>query len=251
MSSAISIVERSDRLPMIHFALIELAKHLRFVAGGLSRVYFGKFKGEDVALKMLFAMELTPKVVTDFYYEVHVLHSLQHRNVVRCIGVSVMPPAVCLVLEYCPFGSLFDYLHKSRKRAVTMTPRMHRTDSENSILTENKNPIVSDTNRFSSASESEDSTAIKMRAMSRGGAALRPSFVSEVDDSDGRSTIVDYLRSSIGFGRPSIAKPAVEEFTVEDIFRMLADAARGVAFLHSKGYMHCDIKSPNFLVAAV
>ena len=33
--------------------------------------------------------------------------------------------------------------------------------------------------------------------------------------------------------------------------RMKRDCARGVAFLHSKGLMHCDIKSLNFLVNKV
>lgn len=33
--------------------------------------------------------------------------------------------------------------------------------------------------------------------------------------------------------------------------RMMRDCTRGVAFLHSKGLMHCDIKSLNFLVNKV
>jgi serine/threonine protein kinase len=32
---------------------------------------------------------------------------------------------------------------------------------------------------------------------------------------------------------------------------MMRDAIAGIAFLHEKGYMHCDIKSLNFLVAEV
>ncbi len=33
--------------------------------------------------------------------------------------------------------------------------------------------------------------------------------------------------------------------------RMMRDAVNAIAFLHSKGYMHCDIKSLNFLVTEV
>lgn len=33
-------------------------------------------------------------------------------------------------------------------------------------------------------------------------------------------------------------------------YDMILDAARGIAFMHNKGYMHCDIKSPNFLVTS-
>lgn len=32
--------------------------------------------------------------------------------------------------------------------------------------------------------------------------------------------------------------------------RMIRDCCAGVAFLHSKGLMHCDIKSLNFLVTS-
>jgi serine/threonine protein kinase len=32
---------------------------------------------------------------------------------------------------------------------------------------------------------------------------------------------------------------------------MMQEATRAVEFLHAKGYMHCDIKSLNFLVAKV
>ena len=33
--------------------------------------------------------------------------------------------------------------------------------------------------------------------------------------------------------------------------KMMKDAISGVAFLHSRGYLHCDIKSLNFLVDEV
>lgn len=33
--------------------------------------------------------------------------------------------------------------------------------------------------------------------------------------------------------------------------RMMRDAAASIAFLHSRGVMHCDIKSLNFLVDEV
>lgn len=102
----------SRRLPIIHFGFIQLDEHLGYVAGGLSRVYFGKIKKTPVAVKILFAMELTPQVVEAFYNEVQILYSLQHPNVITCLGISVMPPAVCVILEHCRHGSLFDYLYK-------------------------------------------------------------------------------------------------------------------------------------------
>lgn len=56
-------------------------------------------------------MELTPANVVSFCDEATTLNSLQHANIVKCFGVAVMPPALCLVTEFCFYGSLFDFLH--------------------------------------------------------------------------------------------------------------------------------------------
>ena len=117
-----------NSLPLIHFGSITLHQHVGFVAGGTSRVYFGKWGKKEVALKILFTMELTPDVVAEFYNEVQILNTLQHRNVVQCLGISVMPPSISLVMEHCVYGSLFDYLYK-----IKQSKRPHsRTDSSSS-----------------------------------------------------------------------------------------------------------------------
>lgn len=51
-----------------------------------------------VAIKFLFCLELTPERVVEFCEEATLLNSLKHPNVVTCHGVSVMPPAISLVL---------------------------------------------------------------------------------------------------------------------------------------------------------
>ena len=81
----------------------------RYVAGGFSRVYFGHIGKTKVALKMLFAIELCPSDVREFYKEAAVLDSLRHPNVVECLGVCVMPPALVICLEYCKVGDLCSY----------------------------------------------------------------------------------------------------------------------------------------------
>ena len=61
---------------------------------------------------MLFAMELDRAIFRDFVQEARVLYSLRrHVNVLACLGVAIMPPAACLVTEYCGFGSLFEFLN--------------------------------------------------------------------------------------------------------------------------------------------
>ncbi|KAJ1417670.1 hypothetical protein B484DRAFT_453910, partial [Ochromonadaceae sp. CCMP2298] len=103
---------RRDRLPVLHFGLMVFDTDLRYVAGGFSRVYFGTLRRQRVAFKVLFAMELNPEGVREFYKEASVLHELRHPNVVACFGVCVMPPALTIVLESCKYGSLFDFLYK-------------------------------------------------------------------------------------------------------------------------------------------
>lgn len=104
-------MQRSAKsLPVIHFSSIEFNVKKSFIAGGLSRVYFGKYNQREVAIKVLFAIELTPQVVTEFYKEVEVMYMLSDENVVQCLGISVMPPTICVILEYCHHGSLYDFI---------------------------------------------------------------------------------------------------------------------------------------------
>jgi hypothetical protein len=105
---------RQGSVPFIHFGLIELEKDMGFVVGGFSRVYFGKYNNKQIALKMLYVMELTPRTVSDFCQEARLLSKLKHDNVIQCRGVCVMPPAISIVLEFCKYGSLFDVLYKPR-----------------------------------------------------------------------------------------------------------------------------------------
>lgn len=87
----------------IHYRMISITVTIytffrsKFVAGGTARVYRGMFQSKDVAIKFLFHMDLTPSHVVSFIDEATILHSLAHPNIVKCYGVSVMPPALCLV----------------------------------------------------------------------------------------------------------------------------------------------------------
>lgn len=58
--------------------------------------------------------------------------------------------------------------------------------------------------------------------------------------SDSRSSLLltgDTVRNSLGYCLPTPLR-----------LKMVRDCCAGVAFLHSRGLMHCDIKSLNFLV---
>lgn len=118
MASNMASIEHSKtrRFPLLHFGLIRFEKRMEYVAGGFSRVYFGHIGRNKVALKMLFAIELNPSDVKEFYKEAAVLDVLRHPNVIECLGVCVMPPALVIALEYCKYGSLFEFLYNARPK---------------------------------------------------------------------------------------------------------------------------------------
>jgi serine/threonine protein kinase len=100
-----------NNVRIINFAYLSLGKKYTILgAGGTSRVYRGTYKGEPVAIKMIYCMDLTPAVVSNFYEEAIVLSALQHPNVVKLIGVCVLPPSLCLVMELCE-SNMFDFIH--------------------------------------------------------------------------------------------------------------------------------------------
>jgi hypothetical protein len=111
LAESITTLEKKV-VPIIPFTFIQIDSS-HFFSGGTARVYRGQYGHESVAVKFLFCLELTTERVADFCAEATLLNSLQHDNVVKCFGVSVMPPAMCLVTEFCLYGSLFDFLHNT------------------------------------------------------------------------------------------------------------------------------------------
>jgi hypothetical protein len=93
-----------------------------------------------VAIKVLFAIELTPLIVAKFYSEIQAMYHLQHENVIKCLGISVMPPTICVILEFCPHGSLYDYLY-SASDSVAMSLRS--SDASVALSVENLKKLES------------------------------------------------------------------------------------------------------------
>ncbi|KAK6118795.1 hypothetical protein DH2020_047486 [Rehmannia glutinosa] len=98
--------------------------------------YRGVYLGQDVAIKVLRSEHLNNSLEVEFAQEVAILRQaldrcltptsvvlldktimtqiqVQHENVVRFIGACTKLPHLCIVTEYMPGGSLYDYLHKN------------------------------------------------------------------------------------------------------------------------------------------
>ena len=93
MSDVLSSYERdkNSKLPLLHFGLITLDENLGFVAGGFSRVYFGTLKHQRVAVKVMFAMELTSSDVEDFFNETKVCNDV----VITVTKTIIFAPKSC------------------------------------------------------------------------------------------------------------------------------------------------------------
>ncbi|MBA0775549.1 hypothetical protein Gotri_010687, partial [Gossypium trilobum] len=92
----------------------------RIASGSCGDLYHGVYLGQDVAVKFLRSEHLNDAMEDEFTQEVAILREVQHKNVVRFIGACTRSPHLCIVTEYMPGGSLYDYLHKNHN-VLTLT----------------------------------------------------------------------------------------------------------------------------------
>ena len=81
----------------------------RIGRGSYGDVVHATWKGTDVAVKVLNRLEVA-KAVDDFKREVALLLRLRHPNVVLFMGANLAGPDMCIVMEYCAQGSLYQVL---------------------------------------------------------------------------------------------------------------------------------------------
>ena len=116
LQSAQSLADIMDRMrtqgsvKMLNFACIKLNNAAPLGAGSFSKVFKGMYKREEVAIKLIYTLDLTVDVIQRISAEASILSSIRHTNVVKILGVSVLPPSVCIILELCQYGSLSDVL---------------------------------------------------------------------------------------------------------------------------------------------
>ncbi|KAB2635239.1 serine/threonine-protein kinase HT1-like [Pyrus ussuriensis x Pyrus communis] len=85
----------------------------RIASGSCGDLYRGIYLGQDVAVKILRSEHLNDALEDEFAQEVAILREVHHSNVVRFIGACTKSPHLCIVTEYMPGGSLYDYLHNN------------------------------------------------------------------------------------------------------------------------------------------
>ena len=75
-------------------------------SGAQGAVFVGKYKGEAVAVK---------KVKEEHEVDIKHLRKLNHPNIVQFRGVCTQAPVFCIVMEYCPYGPLFNLLREGKE----------------------------------------------------------------------------------------------------------------------------------------
>ena len=201
LADSITMLEKKV-VPIIPFSFIEI-DNSRYFSGGTARVYRGKYGAYSVAVKFLFCLELTPERVADFCAEATLLNSLQHDNVVGCYGVSVMPPAMCLVTEFCLYGSLFDFLHKTDM----VVSEYHEGNSSNTDVHGNRGRLgTGSTHAWTSPSVSSESGEMSS------GSPVRSRSASS-HNSDSHRDSLEIINSNVGSKhiRPILDLPDIKE----------------------------------------
>lgn len=92
--------------------------HLKFekqiASGSYGELFKGTYRSQEVAIKILKHERLNADLQREFAQEVYIMRKVRHKNVVQFIGACTKPPTLCIITEYMPGGSLYDFLHKQK-----------------------------------------------------------------------------------------------------------------------------------------
>ena len=247
---------------LLNFAYISLDKNKQLGTGSFSRVYRGKYRKQSCAVKLIFTLDLTLDVIKRVAAEAQLLSLIRHPNVVDILGVSVLPPSVCILLELCINGSLGDMLRNNAAMTSTLC---------------GFNPVLVNDGPY----DISDGSSLVTTACMRGFINGFNSFISYNDVTfsptgyDGNnsqrsvsSNANTLLSASTGTGMPSnssnpnapgstysaptITPEQIQALSINwtDRLFLAVGCARGLAALHkfSDDLCHRDIKSFNFLI---
>lgn len=82
--------------------------------GGFSTIHKGRYCGIDVAVKKIFNPNINEELMSQINNELIMLSRYRHPNIVLLIGAITVPPTLCIVMDYCREGTLYDLLHKKK-----------------------------------------------------------------------------------------------------------------------------------------
>ncbi|KAH6835072.1 ACT-like protein tyrosine kinase family protein [Perilla frutescens var. hirtella] len=111
LEKAIAAAQRKSEDWEIDWRLLKIGE--KITAGSCGDLYRGVYLCQDVAVKVLKSKHLNNSLEGEFAQEVAILRQVQYENVVHFIGACTKLQHLCIVTEYMPRGSLYEYLHKN------------------------------------------------------------------------------------------------------------------------------------------
>jgi len=101
-------------LPIIKSTELHI-QHPPFASGAFGKVYKGKCRGMDVAVKVLDGIEWDQTVLDEFIQEVGIMARLRNPNILLCMGACTEEEYgqnnYAIVMEYMPRGDLHTLLN--------------------------------------------------------------------------------------------------------------------------------------------
>eukprot|EP01119_Soliformovum_irregulare_P012908 TRINITY_DN3387_c1_g1_i1.p1 TRINITY_DN3387_c1_g1~~TRINITY_DN3387_c1_g1_i1.p1 ORF type:complete len:587 (-),score=127.63 TRINITY_DN3387_c1_g1_i1:28-1788(-) len=119
--STYNFIRQLDRW-VIPYAELELGE--RIGVGGFGEVYFAYWNGVAVAVKKLFFKNLSEKDELEFKAEIEIMSKLNHKNVLKLLGVCLEKPNMAIITEYVPRGNLQDLLKSNSNLEWSLILRM-------------------------------------------------------------------------------------------------------------------------------
>jgi len=101
---------------LINFSEVQMGRQLGMGSYGV--VFKCKWKGIEVAVKRIIKQKMGERQMLDFRAEVAHLASIQHPNIVMCIGACVVAPNISIVTEFVKQGALKEILANNAIRLV-------------------------------------------------------------------------------------------------------------------------------------
>jgi serine/threonine protein kinase len=210
--------DESTHLEVVDFSTLKIGRPIG--NGGFATVWFARWQGNDLAVKVLNTSSannddaFTAQQEVTMLQEVAILRRLRHPCICALFGHMRVDERPALVLEYMAGDSLAAYLFNRRRASCDVEPPSKAVQSTVSSLD-------AAWRRFTRASKSP-------YALDAASAPVVP-------------------QASLG---RQLMEPPPRQHLDDKKICIAVQLASGLCFLHSHGILHCDVKTDNALLDA-